>query len=147
MWLVYWFQSIEEKKSYDSILVIIDWFIKMVYYKSIKITINAPELIKVIIDVVMRHHALLNSIVTNRGSLFTSNSSHCSTTSLTSSVGFLLPSIYKLLAKSKYKTVPSKSTSNPLTILSRTIGPSSYRWPSLLIIMPKTQAPTIRLLS
>ena len=58
--------------SYDSILVIVDWLTKMVYYEPVKITINAPGLVEVIIDVVICHHGLLDSIVIDRGSLFTS---------------------------------------------------------------------------
>ena len=56
--------------SYDSILVIIYWLTKMVYYKPVKVTINAPGLAKVIIDVIVRHHKLPNSIVTDWGLLF-----------------------------------------------------------------------------
>ena len=44
----------------------------MVHYKQVKITLNAPGLAVIIIDVVIRHHGLPDSIVTNRGSLFTS---------------------------------------------------------------------------
>ena len=44
----------------------------MVYYEPVKVTINAPGLAEVIIDIVVRHHGLSNLIVTNRGSLFTS---------------------------------------------------------------------------
>ena len=44
----------------------------MVYYKLVKVTIDALGLAKVIIDVIMRHHGLPDSIVTDRGSLFTS---------------------------------------------------------------------------
>ena len=58
--------------SYNSILVIVDWLTKMVHYEPVKVTINAPGLVEVIINVVMRHHGLPDSIVTNRGSLFTS---------------------------------------------------------------------------
>ena len=58
--------------SYDLILVIIDQLIKMVHYEPVKVTIDALALAKVIIDVVVRHFGLSNSIVTNRGSLFTS---------------------------------------------------------------------------
>ena len=58
--------------SYDSILVIVDRLTKMVYYKPVKVTINAPGLAEVIIDVVVRHHGLPDSIVTDRGLLFTS---------------------------------------------------------------------------
>ena len=58
--------------SYDSILVIVDRLTKMVHYEPVKITINAPGLAEVIIDIVVRHHGLPDSIVTDRGSLFTS---------------------------------------------------------------------------
>ena len=60
------------KDSYNFILVIVDWLIKMVYYKSMKITLNAPEVAKIIIDVIVCHHGRSDSIVTNRGSFFTS---------------------------------------------------------------------------
>ena len=59
-------------ESYDSILVIVDRLTKMVYYKPVKVTIDAPELAEVILDVVVQHHGLPNSIVSNRGLLFTS---------------------------------------------------------------------------
>ena len=58
--------------SYDSILVIVNRLTKMVHYKPVKVTIDAPGLAEVIIDVVVRHHGLPDSIVTDRGSLFTS---------------------------------------------------------------------------
>ena len=58
--------------SYDSILVIVDRLTKMVHYKLVKITIDAPGLAEVIIDMVVCHHGLPNLIVTDRGSLFTS---------------------------------------------------------------------------
>ena len=58
--------------SYDSILIIVNRLTKMVHYKPVKVTINAPGLAEVIIDVVVRHHGLPDSIVTDRGSLFTS---------------------------------------------------------------------------
>ena len=57
--------------SYDSILVIVERLIKMVHYKPVKVTIDAPGLAEVIIDIVVRHHGLPDSIVTNQGSLFT----------------------------------------------------------------------------
>ena len=41
--------------SYDSILVIVDWLTKMVHYKPVKVTINAPGLAEVIINVVVRY--------------------------------------------------------------------------------------------
>ncbi len=57
--------------SYDSILVIIDRLTKIVHYISVKVTIDAPGLAEVIINVVVRHHGVPESIVTDRGSLFT----------------------------------------------------------------------------
>ena len=62
-----------KKNSYDSILIIVNWLTKIVYHKPVKITLDAPVLAKVIIDVVIHHHRLPDSIVTNRGPLFTSN--------------------------------------------------------------------------
>ena len=58
--------------SYDSILVIVDWLTKMVHYKPVKVSIDAADLAEVIIDVVVQHHGLSDSIVTDRGLLFTS---------------------------------------------------------------------------
>ena len=58
--------------SYDSILVIVDRLTKMVHYELVKVTINASGLAEVIIDIVVRHHGLPDSIVTDRESLFTS---------------------------------------------------------------------------
>ena len=49
--------------SYYFILVIIDQLIKMVHYVLVKITINTPDLVEVIIDVVVRYHRVLESIV------------------------------------------------------------------------------------
>ena len=56
--------------SYELILVIVNWLTKMVHYKPLKVTIDAPRLAKVILDVIVWHHGLPDSIVTNRGSFF-----------------------------------------------------------------------------
>ena len=40
-------------KTYNSILVIVERLTKMVYYEPIKLTIDAPDLAKVIIDVIV----------------------------------------------------------------------------------------------
>ena len=58
--------------NYNSILVIVDQLTKMVHYKPVKVTINAPGLVEVIIDVVVQHHGLLDSIISDRGAIFTS---------------------------------------------------------------------------
>ncbi len=53
------------------ILVIVDRLTKMVHYEPVKVTIDAPGLAEVILDVVVRHHGLPDSIVSDRGSVFT----------------------------------------------------------------------------
>ena len=60
-----------KRDSYDSIFVIVNWLTKMVYYKPVKVIIDNPSLAEVIIDIVMRHHGLPDSIITDWGSLFT----------------------------------------------------------------------------
>ncbi len=59
-------------ETYDTILVIVDRLMKMVHYELVKVTIDAPGLAKVIINVVVWHHGLPDLIVSNRGSIFTS---------------------------------------------------------------------------
>ncbi len=59
-------------ETYNSILVIINRLTKMVYYKPVKVTIDVPGLAEVIIEAVVRHHGLLDSIVSDCGSVFTS---------------------------------------------------------------------------
>ena len=58
--------------SYNSILVMVNHLTKMVHYEPVKININGPALAKVIRDMVVRHHDLLNSIISDRGAIFMS---------------------------------------------------------------------------
>ena len=44
----------------------------MIYYKLIKITINISSLAKVIIDIEIKYYSLLDSIVINKKSFFSS---------------------------------------------------------------------------
>ena len=60
-----------KRNNYDSILVIIDWLIKIVHYKLVIVIINIMGLIKIIIDVVVRHYNLMDLIITNKRVLFT----------------------------------------------------------------------------
>lgn len=55
---------------YNLILIIVDWLTKMIYYELVIITINASSLAKVIINIVVRHHSLSDSIITYQGLLF-----------------------------------------------------------------------------
>ncbi len=51
--------------SYDSIFVIVDRLIKMVHYKLVKVTIDAPGLVGLIIDVVVQQHGVPELIMTD----------------------------------------------------------------------------------
>ena len=59
-------------KSYDFILVILKRLTKMVNYKVKMIIINALGLVEVILNMIIWHHVLPNSIISDRGLLFTS---------------------------------------------------------------------------
>ena len=59
-------------KSYDSILIIVNRLTKMIHYETVKVTINASRLAKVIFDMVIRYNDLPDSIDFDKGSLFTS---------------------------------------------------------------------------
>ncbi len=59
-----------KSKSYNSILMIINYLIKMVYYKPVNITIDVPRLAKVIINRVICHYNIFESIVIDQGLLF-----------------------------------------------------------------------------
>ena len=58
--------------NYDSILIMVNKFRKIVHYKLIKVTIVALGLAEVIMNVIVKHHAFSDLIVTNRGLLFIS---------------------------------------------------------------------------
>lgn len=47
-----------KREGYDFIFVIIIWLTNMVYYKLVKITINALKLAKVIIYMVLKYYGL-----------------------------------------------------------------------------------------
>lgn len=43
----------QKSKTYDLILVIIDWLTKIMYYKLVKVIINAFELAIIIFDIIV----------------------------------------------------------------------------------------------
>ena len=61
-----------KSNSYDPILAIVDCLRMIVYYEPVKVTIDAPSLVQVIINMMVRYHNLLNSIISNRRIVFTS---------------------------------------------------------------------------
>jgi len=60
-------------KPYDAILVIVDRFTKYVLYVATKKTLTASAFAGLVLDYVFRPFGLPSSIVSDRGSLFTSN--------------------------------------------------------------------------
>ena len=58
--------------TYDSILVIVDRLTKMSYYIVVDKTLDAEQFAQVLIENLVRYYGLPDSIVTDRGSLFTS---------------------------------------------------------------------------
>ena len=61
-----------KSNNYDTILVIADCLTKMVYYKSVKITIDALGLAEVIIDMMVQYHDLPNCIISDCRTIFMS---------------------------------------------------------------------------
>ena len=57
---------------YYPILIIVNWLTKMVYYKLVKVTIDAPGLEKLIIDMVVWYYGVPESIMIDQRLLFTS---------------------------------------------------------------------------
>lgn len=58
-------------ETYDSIFVIVDILMKIVYYELVKVTIDAHGLAKVIINTLVQYHGLLDSIMSDYGLVFT----------------------------------------------------------------------------
>lgn len=59
-----------KSNSYDLFLIIINCLIKIVHYKSVKVTINALKFAKVLINIVLQYHSLLNSIISDWRAIF-----------------------------------------------------------------------------
>lgn len=59
-----------KKDTYNSILVIVNRFTKIVHYKLLKVTMNVVRLAELILDVIVQYHGHLDLIVTNKGLLF-----------------------------------------------------------------------------
>lgn len=60
----------QKDEIYSSILVIVNLFIKMFHYEFVNIIINVLVLAKIIIEMVVKHHSLPNSIACNQDSVF-----------------------------------------------------------------------------
>ena len=59
-------------RAYDTILVIIDRYSKIVRLLSYRNTINTLDLVRIIIDDIISKYGALRSIISDRGTTFTS---------------------------------------------------------------------------
>jgi transposase InsO family protein len=60
------------EKRYDSVLVVVDKFSKLVHYIPTHKEVTAPEVAQLFLDNIVKHHGLPRSIVSDRDSKFTS---------------------------------------------------------------------------
>ena len=112
--------------SYDSIFVIINWLTKMIYYKPVKVIINAVGIVKVIINVVIRYHNFSDSIIINQMLLFISKFWLLLCYFLVSSGNSPSPSIHRQTIGPKGKIVQLKPISKLLSTSSKMIGYSFF---------------------
>ena len=133
--------------SYDSILVIVNHLMKMVHYEPVKVTIDAPRLAEEILDVVVWHHGLPDSIVSARGSVLTSKfwSSLCYFLDIKPRLSTAFYPQTNDQTERQNSTI--ETTSKPLSTSSRTTGLGSYRWQSLHITSPRMPARVLNLSS
>ena len=92
-----------KEESYDFILVIIYWLIRIIYYKPVKVIIDILGLANVILDVVVWHHSLLDSIITDWGHFSPWSSGHRFVTFSKLNGDFPQPSSLKLIARLRGK--------------------------------------------
>ena len=72
------------------------------WYKPVKVAINAPGFAEVILDIVVCHHGLLDSVVADKGLLFTSTFWHRGAIVYASDTVFPPCSICKPTAKPRW---------------------------------------------
>lgn len=51
--------------SYEVILVIVYYVIKMIYYKPVKIILDIAGIVEIMINIVVKHYSLSESIISN----------------------------------------------------------------------------------
>ena len=64
--------GLPESDGHDSIWVVVDRLTKMAYFTPCKETMKAPEFAKLFMNTIFPHHGLPKNIISDRGSLFTS---------------------------------------------------------------------------
>lgn len=61
-----------KRNNYNAILVLVDWLVRIIYYKMVKTTIDILGVVEVTINIVVWYSDLLKSIISNYGLLFIS---------------------------------------------------------------------------
>ncbi len=61
---------ISQCETYNFILVIVNYLIKIVYYKPMKVTIDILGLVKVILNIIVHYNKIIKSIVIDQGLFF-----------------------------------------------------------------------------
>lgn len=117
-----------KNNTYDSILIIVDWLTKIVYYELVNVIIDVSGLTQVILNLVIEYHGLPNSILSDWDSVFLSKLWLLLSyyTSLGLNKRFLLLSTSKLIVRLKNQTVQSRSISEFLTITNKITRLGSY---------------------
>lgn len=136
-----------KNNSYDSIVVIVNYSIKIVDYNPFKIIINATDLAKVTIDVVMKHRGFSELIVSKRDSLFTLKSSFFYAVFLASSKSSLLSFIFRQIVRPRNKKTQWRLISGLLSIGNRITRLGSCSCRNLYTTMQKLQMLATHLLS
>lgn len=77
----------------------------MVYYDPIKVTINAPSFVEVIINIVVQYHDLFHSVVSDYDLIITWSFGHQYAIFLKSSGVSQLPFIYKQIVRQRGKII------------------------------------------
>jgi hypothetical protein len=64
--------SLRGGRAFDAIFAVVDKYSKMAYFILITIDIDVPALAELIYNEVMKYHDIPKSIISDRGSIFTS---------------------------------------------------------------------------
>lgn len=109
----------------DSIRIIVDQHIKMVYYKPVRVIIDAPSLAEVIIELVVQHYGFPDSIVSDWDLFFSLKFCYFYIISMESSKDSQPLFICKLIVRIKDKTVLCRSIFELLSIWIKIIRQGS----------------------
>jgi hypothetical protein len=115
-------------KAFDSIFVVVDRLMKMVHFMPFNKTATCEETARLFMDNIYKYHGLLDDIISNRGSQFTSKLWQSLFRIL--KIKIKLSSIYHLQTDGQTEKV-NQVLEQCLCCTIKTIGQSCYYLPSL----------------